>query len=107
MASNVGIGSVGFALSTLNRNRMAKKQSGSSQPAKPVSVSSESIWNKPLTKRQKAVLDGVAMRQTSGVDSQIDYSDLPALSDKQLVQFKRIPRKLAAVRYRTAETNDG
>jgi len=86
---------------------MPKKQSGSSQPAKPISVSAESIWNKPLTIRQKAVLDGVAMRQTSGVDSQIDYSDLPALSDKQLVQLIRTPRKLAAVRYRAAQTNDG
>ena len=77
---------------------MAKKQSGSSQPAKPVSVSAECIWNKPLTKRQKTVLDGVANRQATGVDAHIDYCDLPALSNKQLAQFKRTPKKLVAVR---------
>ena len=30
--------------------------------AKPIRVSAESIWSKPLTKRQKAVLDRVATK---------------------------------------------
>ena len=77
---------------------MAKKQSVSSQRAKPIRVSAEAIWSKPLTKRQKAVLAGVAKNQASGGDAQIDYSDIPALSDKQLAQFKRSPKKLVAVR---------
>lgn len=77
---------------------MAKKQSESSQPGKPIRVSAESIWSKPLTKCQKGVLDGVAKRQVRGDEGQIDYSDIPALSDKQLAQFKRAPKKLVAVR---------
>lgn len=77
---------------------MAKKQSASSQPAKQVRVSAESIWSKPSTKRQRAVLDAIAQKQARGDDSQIDYSDIPALTDKQLAQFKRAPKKLVAVR---------
>ncbi|MEO5924677.1 MAG: BrnA antitoxin family protein [Bryobacteraceae bacterium] len=77
---------------------MAKKQSVSSRRAKPIQVSAESIWSKPLTKRQKAVVNGVAKRQARGAASQIDYSDIPALSTKQLAQFKRTPKKLVAVR---------
>ena len=77
---------------------MVKKQSVSSQPAKPIRVSAETIWSKPLSKRQKAVLDGVAKSQARGGDAHIDYSDIPALSEKQLAQFKRAPKKLVAVR---------
>ena len=77
---------------------MVKKQSGSSQPVKLIRVSAESIWNKPLSKRQKAVLDGVAKSQARGGDAHIDYSDIPPLSEKQLAQFKRAPKKLVAVR---------
>ena len=77
---------------------MAKKQSESSQRAKPIRVSAESIWTKPLSKRQKAVLDKIAKSQERGGNDQIDYSDIPALSDKQLAQFKRAPKKLVAVR---------
>jgi hypothetical protein len=38
---------------------MAKKLSASSRLGKQISVSAESIRSKPLTKHQKAVLDGV------------------------------------------------
>jgi uncharacterized protein (DUF4415 family) len=61
-------------------------------------VSAESIWNKPLTKRQNAVVEGVAKRQKRADASGIDYSDIPALTDKQLTQFRRAPKKLVAVR---------
>ena len=77
---------------------MVKKQSVSSRPAKPIRVSAESIWGKPLSRRQKTVLDGVAKKPARGDESQIDYSGIPALSDKQLAQFKRAPKKLVAVR---------
>ena len=77
---------------------MAKKQCGSSQPAKPIRVSAESIGSKPLSKRQKVVVDGVAKSQARRGDAHIDYSDIPALSEKQLAQFKRAPKKLVAVR---------
>jgi uncharacterized protein (DUF4415 family) len=77
---------------------MAKKLSVSSRPGKQIRVSTESIWNKPLPRRQKAAVDGVARRQKRANVSQIDYSDIPALSDKQLAQFRRPPKKLVAVR---------
>jgi uncharacterized protein (DUF4415 family) len=51
-----------------------------------------------LTKRQKTALDQIAKRQARGDDSSIDYSDIPALTDKQLAQFKRPPKQLVAVR---------
>ncbi len=61
-------------------------------------MSAESIWNKPLTERQKAALDGVARRQKRADVSRLDYSDIPKLTDKQLSQFRRPPKKLVAVR---------
>jgi uncharacterized protein (DUF4415 family) len=77
---------------------MAKKLSVSSRPGKQIRVSAESIWNKPLTDRQKTALDGIAKRQKRADVSQIDYSDIPALTDKQLSQLRRPPKKLVAVR---------
>ena len=77
---------------------MAKKSSASSRLGKQIQVSAESIWNKPLTERQKAALDGVARRQKRADVSKLDYSDIPKLTDKQLSQFRRPPKKLVAVR---------
>ena len=77
---------------------MAKKPSASSQPGKQIRVSAESIWNKPLTDRQKAALEGVRKRQKRAGAAGIDYSDIPALTDKQLSQFRRPAKKLVAVR---------
>lgn len=77
---------------------MAKKLSASSQRGKQIRVSAESIWSKPLTERQKAALDGVARRQKRADVSQLDYSDIPVLTDKQIAQFRRTPKKLVAVR---------
>jgi len=61
-------------------------------------VSAESIFSKPSSKRQKAVLDRIAERQEAGDDSDIDYSDIPALTDEQLAQFRRAPKVLVAAR---------
>lgn len=61
-------------------------------------MSAESIWSKPLTERRKKSLDGVARRQKRAGVSQIDYSDIPALTEKQLAQFRRPPKRLVAVR---------
>src|ERR1035438_3213451 len=77
---------------------MATKLSASSRFGKQMRASAESIWNKPLTERQKAALTGVARRQKRADVAQIDYSDIPALSDKQLTQFRRPAKKLVAVR---------
>jgi hypothetical protein len=54
---------------------------------------SSSIWNKPLTKRQKAALDAIAKRQKRGDASGIDYSDIPPLTDEQLSQLRRPAKK--------------
>ena len=77
---------------------MAKKSSASSRRGKLVSVSAESIFHKPPGKRQKAVLARIAARQAAGDDSQIDYSDIPQLTDQQLSEFRRSPKVLVAAR---------
>src|SRR5580658_1409433 len=82
----------------VRRTQMAKKLSASSRPGKQIRMSAESIWNRPLTERQKATLDAVARRQKLADTSQVDYSDIPKLTDKQLAQFRRPPKKLVAVR---------
>src|ERR1019366_1666508 len=79
-------------------NQMATKSSASSRLGKQIRVTAESIRNKPLTDRQKAALDGVARRQKRADVSRLDYSDIPKLTDKQLTQFRRPPKKLVAVR---------
>ena len=75
-----------------------KKPSASSRPAKQTSVSAETIFNKPVTKSQKAVLSRIAARQAAGDDSSIDYSDIPQLTDEQLSQFRTSPKVLVAAR---------
>src|SRR5580692_1426356 len=77
---------------------MAKKSSASSKPGKQIRVSAESIWNKPLTERQKAALERFRRRQKRAGAAEIDYSDIPALTAKQLSQFRRPAKKLVAVR---------
>jgi len=61
-------------------------------------VSAESIFSKPLSKKQKAVLSRIAKRQAAGDDSGIDYSDIPPLSNEQLARFRRTPKVLVAAR---------
>src|SRR5512140_547198 len=75
-----------------------KKPSASSRPAKRISVSAESIFNKPASKRQTAVLSRIAERQAAGDDSGIDYSDIPPLTSEQLARFRRTPKVLVAAR---------
>jgi hypothetical protein len=77
---------------------MAKKSSVSSRRGKQISVSAESIFSKPLNKRQKAVLAPIAKRQAAADDSGIDYSDIPPLTDVQLARFRRSPKVLVAAR---------
>ena len=77
---------------------MTKKKSALSRPTKLVSVSAESIFSKPPSRAQKAVLSRIAKRQAAGDDSGIDYSDIPSLTDDQLAQFRRVPKVLVAAR---------
>jgi hypothetical protein len=77
---------------------MAKKSFVSSRREKRISVSAESIFSRPLNKRQNAVLSRIAKRQAAGQDSDIDYSDISPLTDEQLAQFRRAPKVLIAAR---------
>jgi uncharacterized protein (DUF4415 family) len=61
-------------------------------------VSAESIFSRRLNKRQKATLARIAKRQAAGRDSDIDYSEIPMLTDEQLAQFRRAPKVLVAAR---------
>lgn len=77
---------------------MVKKLSASSRREKRISASAESIFSRPLNKRQRTVLDRIARRQAAGDDSGIDYSEIPPLTDEQLAQFRRTPKVLVAAR---------
>jgi uncharacterized protein (DUF4415 family) len=61
-------------------------------------VNAESIFSSPPNKRQAAVLARIAKRQAAGDDSEIDYSDIPPLTDEQLSRFRRAPKVLVAAR---------
>ena len=63
---------------------MAKKSSTSPRPAQLVSMRSEGIRNSRWTDR---VLLRIAARQAAGDDSDIDYSDIPPLTDEQLARM--------------------
>ena len=77
---------------------MAKKSSASSRRGRRISVSAESIFSKPLNKRQRAVLARIEKRQAAQNDSGINYSDIPALTEEQLARFRRTPKVLIAAR---------
>ena len=62
---------------------MAKKSSASSRPEKLIRVRAEDIFSRGLTKEQRASLSKLARKP----DSEIDYSDIPALSDEQLAEM--------------------
>ncbi|MDX1978956.1 MAG: BrnA antitoxin family protein [Bryobacteraceae bacterium] len=61
-------------------------------------MSAESIFSKPLTKRQSAVLARIAKRQAAQDDSRIDFSDVPELTEDQLRQARKAPKVLVAAR---------
>lgn len=75
-----------------------RKTSASSRRAKRTSLSAESIFSRPVSKSQKSVLSRIAKRQAAGDESGIDYSEIPALTNEQLAQFKRAPKVLVAAR---------
>jgi uncharacterized protein (DUF4415 family) len=53
---------------------------------------------KPLNKQNKADLARIAKRQAAEDDSEINYSDIPALTEEQLANAKRAPKVLVAAR---------
>ncbi len=73
---------------------MAKTSSASSRREKLVTVKAEDILGKPLTRRQRADL----ARLKNLPDSEIDYSDIPELTEEQLSKMFQPNRQLVAVR---------
>jgi uncharacterized protein (DUF4415 family) len=73
---------------------MAKKSSASSQPEKLVRTKAEDILGKPLTKAQRVKL----AKLKNLPDDQIDYSDIPPLTEDQLSRMFQPGRQLIAVR---------
>ena len=64
---------------------MAKKPSASSRAARLTSVKAEDIFNKPLAAKQKSMLK----RLRKLPESEIDYSDIPPLTEEQLAKAIR------------------
>jgi uncharacterized protein (DUF4415 family) len=59
-------------------------------------MKAEDIFNKPFTEAEKAMLRRHAARQAAGDDSDIDFSDIPPLTDEQLasaIRFRDRPKK--------------
>ena len=75
-----------------------KKSSASSRPARLRRASAEDILTKPLNKQNKADLARIAKHQAAEDDSEINYSDIPALTEEQLANAKRAPKVLVAAR---------
>ena len=73
---------------------MAKKSSAASRPGKLVSVKARDILGKPLSRSQRADLARLKNRP----DSEIDFSDIPPLTDEQLAKAFPPNRQLIAVR---------
>jgi uncharacterized protein (DUF4415 family) len=76
---------------------VAKKSSASSRPVRLVQKSAESIFSKPITASQKKVLARIAEKQKLGDDSDIDFSDIPELTDAQLKRFKRPAKRFVTL----------
>lgn len=80
---------------------MVKKLSASFPPAGLTSVSSEDIRNRPWTEEELRVFTRIAELQAAGDDSDIDYEDIPRLTDEQLagmVRFRDIKKVPVSVR---------
>ena len=69
---------------------MAKKLSASSRPAGLKSISSDDIKNRKWTEKERAALRRHAARQAAGDDSDINFEDIPPLTEKQLASAIRL-----------------
>ena len=68
---------------------MAKNSSVLSRPERLVTMTSEDIRNRQWTEEEKAAVRRLAAKQRAGDDSDIDYSDIPRLTEEELSQFVR------------------
>jgi uncharacterized protein (DUF4415 family) len=73
---------------------MMKKSSVLSRPGKLVSVKAEDILGKPLSRQQRADLAYLKNKP----ESEIDFSDIPPLTDEQIATAFQPNRQLVAVR---------
>ncbi|MGH9470109.1 MAG: BrnA antitoxin family protein [Terriglobia bacterium] len=77
---------------------MAKKSSASSRPAGLQSKRSEDIRNRQWTEGERRALRLAAKRQASANDSDLNFRDIPRLTDRQLaclVRLRDARRKVA------------
>ena len=69
---------------------MAKKSSASSRHAGPVKMTSEDIKNRKWTEAERRVVRRHGAKQAAGDDADINYDDIPRLTDEQLAQMVRL-----------------
>jgi hypothetical protein len=71
------------------------------KPARLVTRTSEDIKNKKWSEKEKESLRQIAERQVARDDSQIDFSDIPHLTDEQWAGMVPL-RDMRKVRFRSA-----
>jgi uncharacterized protein (DUF4415 family) len=76
---------------------MAKKSSASSRPERLISKISADIKNKNWSEKEKQSLRRIAERQAAGDDSEINYEDIPRLTDEQWAGMIRFRDRRAKV----------
>ena len=69
---------------------MAKKSPALSRPARLKRVTSEDIRNRKWSDEERRTLRRHAARQATGDDSDINFEDIPHLTDDQLAQMVRL-----------------
>jgi len=80
-----------FSWSTsTERKSMARKSSASSRPAGLTSMTSKDIKNRKWTEAERRSVKHHATIQAAGDDSDINYDDIPKLTEKQLAQMVRL-----------------
>ena len=76
---------------------MAKKSSASSRRVVLKSMSSEDIVHRKWTRAEIAAVHRAADKQAAGDDSDIDFSDIPPMTEEQLasmIRFRDFQRKV-------------
>jgi len=68
---------------------MAKKSSALSQPVRLTSVTSEDIKNRKWTEKELEAVRRLAKSQAEGDDSDINFEDIPPLTEEQLARMVR------------------
>ena len=69
---------------------MAKKSPASSRPAGLKKMTSDDIKNRNWSEQERQTLRRHAAKQAAGDDSEINFEDIPRLTDEQLAQMVRL-----------------